>query len=359
MLNAVNHFRIIAAVIGLMSAITSFGQDDCQIIFKDSLVCYNTTDTIYTGFSSTVKYRWTKDNDTTAISTGSSAIVTIRDTCTYHLSIYDFNDSLLCSNSVTFYTYPYRIYVDFEQISKGCPETCKSQVYATASEGYPPYRYRWFADVAPNDSSLALGLCSEETYTIRIYDTLCFFDTTYTVETFKLPDIEVLFSPDTIYLTNPRAEFSFDNKSADSIGLTNWIWIFPDSTSSNDMVASYVFKDTATMVTFVYTTEDGCIDTLTTSVPLQEFEMEIPNVFTPNGDGANERWEIPDLKKYISNEIVIFDRWGMKVFEATNYSNDWDGGRLGDGVYFYILRCYGYWKEDVYRGSVTIFGSNY
>jgi gliding motility-associated-like protein len=179
------------------------------------------------------------------------------------------------------------------------------------------------------------------------------------VESYKLPEIEVTVVPDTIFLTNPKAEFSFENKSADSISLTNWVWLFPDSTTTNDEVATFVFIDTAATVKFIYTTEDGCVDTVRTEVTIKEFEMQIPNVFTPNSDGANDYWDVPDLKKYISNEVVIFDRWGKKVFEANNYSNQWDGGRLGDGVYYYILKCEGYWKEDVYRGSITILGSNY
>jgi len=342
------------AIIGLMVNVPAAAQFNCQIIATDTLVCYNYADTLYTGFSDTLNYYWHHSGETTP-----NVFVQVKDTTTYYLTVTSTSGAFTCTDSITIYTYPFRIYVDFEQVNKGCPEECKSQVSALVSGGYPPYRPVWNAVVAPNDSTLALGLCSDETYSFRVYDTVCIFDTSYKVDSYHLPEIELLFSPDTIYLTNPKAEFSFENKSADSIGLTNWTWIFPDSTSSNSEVATYVFQDTATMVTFAYTTQDGCNDTLTLSVPLQEFEMEIPNVFTPNGDGANEKWEIPDLRKYISNEIVIFDRWGKKVFEATNYYNNWDGGRLGDGVYFYILRCFGYWKEDVYKGSVTIIGSSY
>jgi gliding motility-associated-like protein len=249
------------------------------------------------------------------------------------------------------------MYVEFEQINKGCPGECKSQVIATASEGFPPYQYFWNAQVAPNDSSLALGLCSEDTYTLLVKDTLCLYDTTYEVEAYDLPEIELTVSPDTVYRTNPKAEFYFENKS-DTISLTNWFWIYPDSTTTDDEVGSFVFQESDS-VQFVYTTDDGCVDTTEISVTLKEFEMEIPNVFTPNGDGANEVWEVPDLEKYISNEVIIFNRWGDKVFEASNYQNNWDGGRLGDGVYFYILKCDGYWQQDVYKGSVTIIGSKY
>jgi hypothetical protein len=56
---------------------------------------------------------------------------------------------------------------------------------------------------------------------------------------------------------------------------------------------------------------------------------------------------------------VVFNRWGEKVFEAKNYNNNWDGKNLPDGVYFYVLKCRGYWKEDIFNGSVSIYGSSY
>ncbi|MCK5079099.1 MAG: gliding motility-associated C-terminal domain-containing protein, partial [Bacteroidales bacterium] len=57
---------------------------------------------------------------------------------------------------------------------------------------------------------------------------------------------------------------------------------------------------------------------------------------------------------YISNELVIFNRWGKKVFEATDYNNDWDGDNLPQGTYFYVLKCQGELGEDIFQGAVTI-----
>jgi gliding motility-associated-like protein len=306
---------------------------------------------LYTNYADTLNYYWHHSGETSVI-----IEVQVKDTTTYYLTVSNKDSTLFCTDSITVSIFP-RIFVEFEQINKGCPEECKSQVYGTATGGFPPYRYFWNAQVAPNDSTLALGLCSEDTYTLLVQDTLCLFDTAYQVEAYELPEIELTVQPDTIYRTNPRAEFYFENKS-DTISLTNWVWIFPDSTTTNDEVGVFVFQE-ADSVQFVYTTEDGCVDTVEISVTLKEFEMEIPNVFTPNSDGANDVWEIRDLEKYISNEVIIFDRWGQRVFESLNYQNNWDGGRLGDGVYFYVLKCEGYWQEDIYRGSVTIIGSKY
>jgi gliding motility-associated-like protein len=213
--------------------------------------------------------------------------------------------------------------------------------------------------MAPNDSSLALGLCTDEEVDILVFDTVCVFDTSFTAEGYDLPEIELTMSPDSLFETNPQAVFSFENKSADSIPLSNWTWVFPDSSSTNLLTPEFVFTEETDSVLFIYETIDGCSDTLIMNVAVKEFELLLYNVFTPNGDGINDTYEIPNLDRYISNQLIVFNRWGQRVFEAKNYSNNWDGGTLPDGVYFYILKCQGYWEEDVFRGSVSIYGSRY
>ncbi len=69
----------------------------------------------------------------------------------------------------------------------------------------------------------------------------------------------------------------------------------------------------------------------------------VPNGITPNGDGANDALEIPCLNNdaHPNNHIMIFNRWGDKVYEENSYANDWFGtykdNQLPAGTYFYIL----------------------
>jgi gliding motility-associated-like protein len=82
----------------------------------------------------------------------------------------------------------------------------------------------------------------------------------------------------------------------------------------------------------------------------------IPEVFTPNYDGLNDFFIIEGLEMYPENILVIFNRWGNKVFEESPYNNDWDGtnhfgispggDKLPEGTYFYILKTNNE-KEDV------------
>lgn len=64
------------------------------------------------------------------------------------------------------------------------------------------------------------------------------------------------------------------------------------------------------------------------------------NMFTPNGDGVNDYFEIPGLLSYPNNELLVFNRYSDKVYEKRNYANNWDGSNLPSGSYYYLLTIY-------------------
>lgn len=67
----------------------------------------------------------------------------------------------------------------------------------------------------------------------------------------------------------------------------------------------------------------------------------IPNIFSPNGDGINDRWEIEHLESYPGCVIQLFNRYGQMVHKIVNYSSPWDGRINGKdapvGTYYYII----------------------
>jgi gliding motility-associated-like protein len=90
--------------------------------------------------------------------------------------------------------------------------------------------------------------------------------------------------------------------------------------------------------------------------------MEIPNVFTPNGDGANDIFRLRGSSlQEIS--IKIYDRWGTLVYEVTSDTGNfaWDGNnqlgkKCADGVYFYVIKAKGKDdKEFEQKGNVSLF----
>lgn len=81
----------------------------------------------------------------------------------------------------------------------------------------------------------------------------------------------------------------------------------------------------------------------------------IPNVFTPNGDGVNDVFTIPGLENYNGNQLTIMNRWGATVYDKKDYKNEWDGEKLNEGTYFYLLKVQttpGKWT--VYKGYITL-----
>lgn len=75
--------------------------------------------------------------------------------------------------------------------------------------------------------------------------------------------------------------------------------------------------------------------------------LNIPNAFSPNGDGINDKFVITSLAYYNGAKLSVFNRWGTLVFNSNNYQNNWDGTsidheQLADDTYYVILEISGY-----------------
>ncbi len=73
-------------------------------------------------------------------------------------------------------------------------------------------------------------------------------------------------------------------------------------------------------------------------------ELKIPNAFSPNGDGINDKWIILGLESFSDNKVEVFNRYGQVVYSVIGYDNSgkvWDGTMNGKplpvGTYYYIV----------------------
>lgn len=92
--------------------------------------------------------------------------------------------------------------------------------------------------------------------------------------------------------------------------------------------------------TMVVTSNKGCSSSDTMFVKVLKMPG-IPNIFSPNGDGIHDTWEIQYLDTYPGCTVDIVNRYGQLVYHSTGYPKPWDGKVNGKdapvGTYYYVI----------------------
>ncbi|MBE0641282.1 MAG: gliding motility-associated C-terminal domain-containing protein [Bacteroidales bacterium] len=103
-----------------------------------------------------------------------------------------------------------------------------------------------------------------------------------------------------------------------------------------------------------------CLATDTVYISSCPARMNVPNVFTPNGDGINDVF-IPEARNIVLYRLMVFNRWGGLVFQTNNVRQGWDGqcegGNCSEGTYFFTIDYSEFLQEDknnTLQGSVTL-----
>lgn len=362
----------------LLAGLASFSQLTCTISPVDTTVCYGDS----VGLVATVTgpgpytYRWQKNQADTAGAVDSILAfpsVDVNDTAVYRCIVTNGTDTDT-SNDARIRMHPKMKFDTLYRYNElGCAGVCKGQFKTIISggtqfSGPSKYIYEWGGGWSQD--TIVFGLCPGR-YWLHVTDSMnCTIDSAYLVDVLKSPKVDFDILPrDTVYLTNPNVTVLFSDTSYPY--MTNWRWEFGDSAkvvNLNPAAHTYSAVDVYPLRLFL-TDQNGCDTTITHDLVVKVAELIIPNVFTPNKtDEINPTFEIkvkdePDVDfrdLYLNNELVIYDRWGRKVYQKSNYaSGDWDGDNLSDGTYYYILKCTGQWGDDVFKGSVTILGRNF
>jgi len=150
-------------------------------------------------------------------------------------------------------------------------------------------------------------------------------------------------------------------------------WDFGDDSVSNlkDPLPHKYYKPGEYTILLTIESEQHCIDSVRSAkIVVEPSALAIPNVFSPNGDGYNDMFMVESKSlRYIS--VEIFSRSGLKVYgfsgedERLKEWNGWDGNinnssvKAAPGVYFYIIRAYGWddkrYDSKEYRGFVYLY----
>ncbi len=134
-------------------------------------------------------------------------------------------------------------------------------------------------------------------------------------------------------------------------------YVWTPSTYLNSSIDSIPITTPLTDITYTLalTGIGGCTVTDQIEVKLL-LNPVVPNAFSPNGDGFNDKWSILYLESYPGATVDVYNRYGQVVFSSVGYSVDWDGTSKGKdlpiGTYYYIINPKN--GRKIVNGSVTI-----
>lgn len=225
-------------------------------------------------------------------------------------------------------------------------DTCSRQV-TFKNTSYHAYTLKWFFGDGSSDTSRN---------PVHVYEK----DSEYTV---KLITNEGTTCKDSMLkrvpVNLPKAAFSyaidtctgtviFNNKSFRN---SRQEWNFGDAspvTNDTNTRHIYHFKGNYT-VTLRINPGTNCEDVATQQVvTTRDYILQVtaPNIFTPNGDGMNDFFDIEGLSNCLVYHLYIYNRWGDLMFESSGHSTmRWDGlsnhthKPVPEGVYYYVLQA--------------------
>ena len=140
-------------------------------------------------------------------------------------------------------------------------------------------------------------------------------------------------------------------------GGVDYTWNFGDSISTTNINPYHEYENGGNyFVTLISTNQFGCKDTSRQQIYIPG-DLQISNVFTPNGDGYNDYFKIRNAGS--DYRLLIYDRWGSIVFDNQNNRAGWDGrtaagNNAPSGTYYYVVTFNTNEGTQNKRGSLTL-----
>ncbi len=186
------------------------------------------------------------------------------------------------------------------------------------------------------------------TYTVAITPNVCWPDTLYTtVVVAPYPDITL---DPTVKTVAPGSRVTLTATINNEMIVKSYAWSPPATLSCDTCFETVAMPLGTTRYTFTVTSIYGCTDsgTVTINTQCENTQVFKPNVFTPNGDGMNDRFFVQGTGIRNVSKFLIYNRWGELVYERYNFpANDaaygWDGQYKGivlpPSVFVYIIEA--------------------
>ncbi len=140
-----------------------------------------------------------------------------------------------------------------------------------------------------------------------------------------VPDITSGLAPLTVNFNNTSTAF------------TSGTWNFGDGSTSDVINPQHTFNFGGNFTVWLTIADDnGCQDSVSANILVDDSQLFIPNAITPNNDGKNDVFTF-NSTSIKSATVTIFNRWGNKVTSYTDWVRGWDGSNVIAGVYYYVI----------------------
>ena len=228
--------------------------------------------------------------------------------------------------------------------------------------GVQPFTYTW-----SNGSNTSIyDDFYEGVYIVNVEDAnLCAINDSVNIGNIPSPiiDFRILSEWEKLYEQLDDPIIFIDNTNLNGHEIVSWQWDFGDGYYDYDSVVYHSYSDTGTYdVTFIITTLYNCIDTLAKQVKITDYNIFIPNAFTPfsTNDQLNEVFK-PYGVGILEYNLRIYNRWGQEIFYSNSINVGWDG-TTGDGInqanvgiYLYRIEVKNIYNQDYsYQGELKL-----
>ncbi len=253
----------------------------------------------------------------------------------YSVTITDAN-GCIDTNSITLNSPP-AILLSLLPTNASCSGDCNGEIQLNVSGGTPDYSYVWNTN-PPQYSSSAINLC-EGLWKVTVTD-----ENNCSVSDSINISINTFITA--VANANPTSGYApaIINFQYTGIGATSFYWDFGDGQTSNDMNPTHTYTSQGIYNVLLIVNSgypDNCEDSIYLTIDIKSpSSVFIPNVFTPNNDGQNDVFKVKSQSLEQEN-MIIFNRWGNKIYEWNSVGGNWDGQNSSDGTYFYIYNAKG------------------